>query len=345
VRCGSEVICPLLGVKHTALLAISTPQSETNWYSELINLKDQHGRHLFDTIQLGLRCAKCAAENRACSHKLFMSPAWKTVENTAKVDAIMATNPTLRDRETRGEASSEMRTILKATEVDLFSLRSRFVFPVSRPRVLFTAIDPAGGGSLSDYTILTGTLCGQKPVVRLPIHTVDEMRSECLHLDSQQKLVSRVGHRSTEWNTPLLQTHQPPVDVVSDEVEKKLDVWRKSGLRVKGAVVKHHDGKLLVKSSSHIQHEFKHLRRMDPEIEGVLGGIMCQHTLLVAYNVVEPVVEHLFVFARSSTLTHQQVPISSRRHRHSQVLTRLSLLVIHCFLSFPDCEYGSHPFS
>jgi hypothetical protein len=69
-----QVVVPLLGVKNTALLAISTPQDEFNYYTELMNMKDQFGEGLFFTIKLGLICAKCAKTGEACNHRLNMNP-------------------------------------------------------------------------------------------------------------------------------------------------------------------------------------------------------------------------------------------------------------------------------
>lgn len=68
------VLTALIGVKNTALLAITTPQSEFNYFSELMALKDQHGRPLFRCIQLGLVCQSCQKTGAACNHRLSMNP-------------------------------------------------------------------------------------------------------------------------------------------------------------------------------------------------------------------------------------------------------------------------------
>jgi hypothetical protein len=69
-----QVVVPLIGVKNTALVAITTPQDEGNYFSELMVLKDQHGQRLFHCIELGLMCERCKREKLACQHKLHMSP-------------------------------------------------------------------------------------------------------------------------------------------------------------------------------------------------------------------------------------------------------------------------------
>lgn len=78
----------------------------------------------------------------------------------------MSTNPSLRDRETRGIVKSERRFIL--TEREILALKERAPFEFSdgrRPDVLYTAIDPSGGGQGSDYAVCTMTLFDGRPVV------------------------------------------------------------------------------------------------------------------------------------------------------------------------------------
>jgi hypothetical protein len=80
------VVVPLLGVKDTALLGISTPSDEFNYYAEL---KDAHGERLFHDISLGMVCAACKASGAACNHlNAAMAPAWKPAGSAAKVDAM-----------------------------------------------------------------------------------------------------------------------------------------------------------------------------------------------------------------------------------------------------------------
>lgn len=71
------------------LLFVSMFSSKFNYYTELMNLRDQHGEHLFFTIVLGLVCASCMKTGENCNHKLAMAPDWKPPERTGKVDAIM----------------------------------------------------------------------------------------------------------------------------------------------------------------------------------------------------------------------------------------------------------------
>ena len=60
-----EVVVPLLEMETTALIAISTPLDGLNFYSEMFDLKGADGKPLFNTLRVGLSCAKCQAEGKS----------------------------------------------------------------------------------------------------------------------------------------------------------------------------------------------------------------------------------------------------------------------------------------
>eukprot|EP00854_Cymbomonas_tetramitiformis_P032397 gene32397-41079_t len=56
----TEVIVPLLNVRDTALLAISTPLDENNFYSTLLAMKEPNSdRPMFNTLEIKLICSDC----------------------------------------------------------------------------------------------------------------------------------------------------------------------------------------------------------------------------------------------------------------------------------------------
>ena len=75
-----KVIIPLMAVKDTAILAISTPEDEGNYYSVLLSLLNDDGTTVFKTLAVGLSCDACRAEGKAseCSHKSSDLPSWKS---------------------------------------------------------------------------------------------------------------------------------------------------------------------------------------------------------------------------------------------------------------------------
>lgn len=81
-------------------------------------------------------------------------PSWKPVVNAEKVDAIMASNPELLMRETRGQIISNTRYMYDHELISRFRDRKRHIFQYP-PDFLYLAIDPNAGGKPSDYAIMT----------------------------------------------------------------------------------------------------------------------------------------------------------------------------------------------
>lgn len=65
-----------------------------------------------------------------------------------------ACNPTLRDRETRGVVKSSKRFIVPQEMIESMKARPPHHFGQGKPDVLYTGIDPSGGGAGSDYVIV-----------------------------------------------------------------------------------------------------------------------------------------------------------------------------------------------
>lgn len=84
----------------------------------------------------------------------------------------MSTNPVLRDSETRGIVSSTQRYIVTAEQIKQLKDRLPYEWQEGKPEVLFTAIDPFGGGEGSKFAIITMALNGAEyvPVVRFHLH-------------------------------------------------------------------------------------------------------------------------------------------------------------------------------
>jgi hypothetical protein len=93
-----EVLVPLMEVKGTATICISTPLGSSNFYSELTRVVDERGRPIFNVMQIG--------------HN--MRPEWKPIEFT--LDAFVR-NQAFKVRTTfgGGTATSEVTLIDKTS--------------------------------------------------------------------------------------------------------------------------------------------------------------------------------------------------------------------------------------
>lgn len=89
---------PLLGVSNTAVLGISTPLGDDNYYSQLTQIKDENNKDLFRSLSIELICPACKAKDAdavECVHRLDQLPAWKSEARQEKVKRIMSTVPEL----------------------------------------------------------------------------------------------------------------------------------------------------------------------------------------------------------------------------------------------------------
>ena len=142
-----EVVVPLLGVSNTAVLGISTPLGEDNYYSQLSSLLDENDRPLFKTMTINLVCDVCRRADSSmlqCVHRLSQLPAWKSQANQEKVKRIMSSVPELFAREALGVITSERFGVFSAAQA-----KSILSLPVAAPSShlpIFTVIDPTGGG-------------------------------------------------------------------------------------------------------------------------------------------------------------------------------------------------------
>eukprot|EP00854_Cymbomonas_tetramitiformis_P006403 gene6403-7671_t len=77
----TEVIVPLLNVRDTALLAISTPLDENNFYSTLLRMKEPNSDEpMFYVLEVTLICPACAERGikDVCEHRRELLPPWKS---------------------------------------------------------------------------------------------------------------------------------------------------------------------------------------------------------------------------------------------------------------------------
>jgi hypothetical protein len=85
----SEVIVPLLGVKDTTLIGISTPLDSTNFYSQLLESKKPSGDPIFKTLTIRTVCPTCQSLGETeCLHAAQL-PAWKTGARAELVKSLM----------------------------------------------------------------------------------------------------------------------------------------------------------------------------------------------------------------------------------------------------------------
>lgn len=128
-----EVIVPLMEVEGTATICISTPLDEFNFYSELTDLKDDKGRHVFNVKHIGGNVAV----------------PWKSAEGRSRVQAIYGTRSTLFKREIMGEIVGDNENkAFKPEKLKRWFEKAQLVGPYDMiENTIFIALDPNGGAS------------------------------------------------------------------------------------------------------------------------------------------------------------------------------------------------------
>jgi len=153
-----EVIVPLLEMETTALIAISTPLDGMNFYSEMFDLKGGDGQPLFNTLRIGLSCAKCQAAGKAseCTHMKDVIPPWKSAAKFDMVKAIYGDRKDLLARESMGQITSDQASVFSEKLIN--RLMERPEYQLQNPaKYVFLGVDPNGGGS-SEMAIITMTM-------------------------------------------------------------------------------------------------------------------------------------------------------------------------------------------
>eukprot|EP00854_Cymbomonas_tetramitiformis_P000184 gene184-324_t len=145
----TEVIVPLLNVRDTAMLAISTPLDENNFYSTLLNMKDPVTRGpMFNVLEIKLICDVCSAKGvkDVCVHRRELIPPWKNDHRRESMTkALFESQPRMYMQEQLGISSSTDARCFDVASVDDFGNSSSHL--EGDPKHAFVGIDTCGGGS------------------------------------------------------------------------------------------------------------------------------------------------------------------------------------------------------
>lgn len=158
-----DVIVPLLGVKDTVLIGISTPPKDGfNYYLGLFDCNDANGEPIFKIEKVELQCKECQEKQQSkCPHIKVPEPKWKTSSRKDIQKRIYAKNPDVFRREVEGLAVSVDTYVFHGQNVDALMRQAKGqVSPLSSADLVnfvFIGIDPSGGGNGSDTAFVALT--------------------------------------------------------------------------------------------------------------------------------------------------------------------------------------------
>lgn len=143
-----EVVVPLLQMETCSLIAISTPQSGSNYYSELFTLKGPDNKPFFTTIRIGMACKVCEAKGVAesCTHQASIRPPWQSEEKSDLMQALYGSRTDLLNREVKGLITNNKDAVYDQDMVDR-AMKRELVINTASVNSVLTACDPNGGGT------------------------------------------------------------------------------------------------------------------------------------------------------------------------------------------------------
>jgi len=184
-----EVVVPLLELDQTALICISTILDSFNFYSKLMELKDENGDPFFVTHTFVMACAKCQENGtpESCTHMFNQLPPWQSARKHKKyvefsscflfdpfsflccvvfrIRAMMSDQQELLQRETMGIQSDSFGQAFKTKSIKAFRAREAYTTQ-QKIRHVFFSIDPSGGGE-SHFALVSAFYDRGAMVVRI----------------------------------------------------------------------------------------------------------------------------------------------------------------------------------
>lgn len=163
-----KVIVPVIHVKYTVLICISSPSDDNNWFSRIMSYKDEEGKPLVFSHKFTHVCRKCAKKSPAmwklCTHTKGMDPAFKSKQSKEKWGKISELEGNLDThlREDWGIITTSHEPCFPRERIEYIFNKANFYNPPKYDAVrskyihcLFACIDPNGGG-MNNSAIVIG---------------------------------------------------------------------------------------------------------------------------------------------------------------------------------------------
>jgi len=155
-----KTILPILSMKNTSLLMLSSPEGDSNYYSVIMNLMDEESdppQPFFNVINCFQICKKCLKLERAkqinCTHVKSTSH-WLSSRKIKKLKQLYKASPEDAIREFGGVVVSDYLPALPKDEINA-CFKAQHVATLAPPKYIFTCCDPTGGGP-SQLSIASG---------------------------------------------------------------------------------------------------------------------------------------------------------------------------------------------
>jgi len=174
-----KTIIPIISMKNTALMCLSSPEGENNYYSILMNFKregtDEPFFHVVNCFQI---CKKCLKLERAkqinCTH-VKNTAHWLGSRKIRELKTLYKASPEDAIREFGGVVVSDHLPALPKEEIARTYKEGLSHVTTAPPQFIFTCCDPSGGGP-SHMSIASGYYDRNGDVVVSKIYLLIEIR-------------------------------------------------------------------------------------------------------------------------------------------------------------------------
>ena len=135
-------------MKNTALLALSSPEGSDNYYSQLMNMKDELGRPFFRNVDCFMICEPCRKLEREkqilCNH-VKQTAHWLSARKAQRLKSLYKHDPSTAIREFGGISIDGFQPCFRKEDIKLLYDAPPIIQKYS-PDYVYVAVDPNGGG-------------------------------------------------------------------------------------------------------------------------------------------------------------------------------------------------------
>lgn len=160
-------IAPLLGVRNSTVIGITTPSS-AGMFQTLQNLRLDDGRPLFAVETVSLVCDACRAAGKddSCTHNSAAMPSWKT-QRRGIMDALYKASGRegIGAQENRGVLIDGRQFVFRRDGIEYLEKREPQTLHAGDAPVIVVGVDPAYDGKTSEYAMCGVTFVDGEVVV------------------------------------------------------------------------------------------------------------------------------------------------------------------------------------
>jgi hypothetical protein len=171
-----EAFAPCLGVNNAVFIAITTALDDDNYITRMFMKKDPKSLELFTTIHINVYCEDCQKKGISSlmcmqmKHMEYALPAWKATRNIEQVAKLLSQDELFASEQAGAirarKCVFEAAWINKLSQAALLTTSEIVNSDQDGFGLVFTYIDPSGGGKQSDLALLSlAILANQKIVI------------------------------------------------------------------------------------------------------------------------------------------------------------------------------------